>query len=180
MASGYSFPSGHALNSVVIVLAVLIVLWPGLSRSRRVAAGTGAALLVLVVGVDRVALGVHFPTDVVGGVDRRGGCRRGCRGRSRDPRRPSAQPARPPGPARRAAGRAPSAGCSAGSSSGGLAILTLMVALGLLVTRVADDRWPLTAEERLSCEPGSRHGRPRGTQRRCSCATWGTPRSSSG
>lgn len=149
VASGYSFPSGHALNSVVIVLAVLIVLWPGLSRSPRVVAGTGAALLVLVVGLDRVALGVHFPTDVVGGWIVGVAVVAAAGVALVTPESVSA--------ARTSSGTGASISWPRALGHmlgrlivGWLAILTLMVALGLLVTRVADDRWPLTGEERLS------------------------------
>jgi undecaprenyl-diphosphatase len=57
----YSFPSGHALKSAVfyILLASLA------SRNRVVRAA--AVLLALLVGISRIYLGVHYPTDVLGG-----------------------------------------------------------------------------------------------------------------
>jgi membrane-associated phospholipid phosphatase len=66
-AAGLSFPSGHALNSVVGAGVLLLVLGPLLSaRARRVAWAAGV-LVVLVIGFDRVALGVHYLSDVVAG-----------------------------------------------------------------------------------------------------------------
>jgi membrane-associated phospholipid phosphatase len=68
-APGYSFPSGHALNSMVVA-AVAVVLWWPVTRGRpwrRAALLGAAALLVLATGFDRVGLGVHYPSDVVGG-----------------------------------------------------------------------------------------------------------------
>jgi membrane-associated phospholipid phosphatase len=66
-AAGLSFPSGHALNSVVGVGVLLLVLGPLLSaRARRLAWAAGV-LVVLVIGFDRVALGVHYLSDVVAG-----------------------------------------------------------------------------------------------------------------
>jgi undecaprenyl-diphosphatase len=67
-ASGYSFPSGHALNSTVSYGLLAVVAW----RSslplaiRRVAVAVGVTLPIL-VGLSRIALGVHYPTDVLGG-----------------------------------------------------------------------------------------------------------------
>jgi undecaprenyl-diphosphatase len=67
-ASGYSFPSGHALNITVWCSVLVFLLWPLLSRTaRRVAVGL-AALTVVVVGFDRMFLGAHFPSDVLAGI----------------------------------------------------------------------------------------------------------------
>lgn len=68
-APGYSFPSGHAANATIGATALVVLLWPILQRrAARVVAITVAALFVLVTCLDRVFLGVHFPSDVVGGV----------------------------------------------------------------------------------------------------------------
>jgi len=67
-APGYSFPSGHALNSAVGVLVILLVLLPALSRrSSRIAAWAAGGAVVAVTGFDRMALGVHYLSDVVAG-----------------------------------------------------------------------------------------------------------------
>ena len=67
-APGYSFPSGHAANSAAAACALLVLLWPLLrSRSRVTAIGIAAAVVV-VTAVDRVMLGVHYPSDVIAGV----------------------------------------------------------------------------------------------------------------
>jgi undecaprenyl-diphosphatase len=63
-----SFPSGHSLNSAVVYLT-LGTLLAGLSRQRRLKFyffGV-AGLLTLLVGVSRVFMGVHYPTDVMAG-----------------------------------------------------------------------------------------------------------------
>ncbi len=67
-APGYSFPSGHAANAAAIATAVVLLVWPVVSRRTRVVVITVAALAVLVTMADRVFLGVHFPSDVVGGL----------------------------------------------------------------------------------------------------------------
>ncbi len=68
-APGYSFPSGHALNSAAWATIVVILLWPLLKPLwARVTAVVLAALIVLVTALDRVLLGVHYPSDVTVGV----------------------------------------------------------------------------------------------------------------
>jgi undecaprenyl-diphosphatase len=66
-APGYSFPSGHTLNATVFYGVMLLVFLPIIPpRLRKLAIGLVIAL-VLAVGLSRVALGVHYPSDVVGG-----------------------------------------------------------------------------------------------------------------
>jgi undecaprenyl-diphosphatase len=60
-----SFPSGHATSSMIFYLAVALALTAH-TRWHRVAAG-GAILLSLLIGTSRVMLGVHWPSDVIGG-----------------------------------------------------------------------------------------------------------------
>ncbi|MFN8076429.1 MAG: phosphatase PAP2 family protein [Kineosporiaceae bacterium] len=66
-AGGYSFPSGHALNSFLFVGCLMVAAHPVLRGGRRAAAWVTAVVVVVVVGLDRVALGVHFVSDVVAG-----------------------------------------------------------------------------------------------------------------
>jgi undecaprenyl-diphosphatase len=66
-AAGYSFPSGHALNSMVGVGVLLLALVPLLGRRSTVAAWVVGVLVVLVVGFDRVAIGAHYVSDVLAG-----------------------------------------------------------------------------------------------------------------
>jgi len=60
-----SFPSGHATSSMVFFLTLAIVLTSG-TRWRFLSVA-GAILLSLLIGISRVMLGVHWPSDVVGG-----------------------------------------------------------------------------------------------------------------
>ena len=67
MAPGYSFPSGHTLDSTVFYGVMLLVFLPIIPRQlRKLATGLTIALLVA-IGFSRVALGVHYPSDVIGG-----------------------------------------------------------------------------------------------------------------
>lgn len=67
-ASSTSFPSGHALEAMAAMPAVLTVLLPVVQRrAMRVAAVVLAALSVITVGIARVALNVHHPSDVIAG-----------------------------------------------------------------------------------------------------------------
>ncbi|MHA6784184.1 phosphatase PAP2 family protein [Pseudonocardia saturnea] len=66
-APGPSFPSGHTLTATLWVGIVLLVLLPAVpTRSRRTVIGAGVAV-VLLVGLTRVGLGVHYLSDVVAG-----------------------------------------------------------------------------------------------------------------
>jgi membrane-associated phospholipid phosphatase len=66
-APSSSFPSGHALGAMVGVLALLTVVFPLIRRPLRVWLVAIGALTVVAIGVGRVVLNVHHPSDVVAG-----------------------------------------------------------------------------------------------------------------
>ncbi|TDC64839.1 phosphatase PAP2 family protein [Micromonospora sp. KC207] len=68
-ATGYSFPSGHALNAALAAGVLLVVFLPYARTrpARRWALWIAAAVLTGLTGVSRMALGVHYASDVVGG-----------------------------------------------------------------------------------------------------------------
>ena len=65
----FSFPSGHAMGSLVaygMLAYVLNTLWVN-DRGRKILIIVLTAFLVLAIGVSRLYLGVHYFSDVVGG-----------------------------------------------------------------------------------------------------------------
>jgi undecaprenyl-diphosphatase len=63
-----SFPSGHSANSTVFYVAIALLLAPLLpSAPARRTLLILAAAIPFAVGLSRMMLGVHWPTDVVGG-----------------------------------------------------------------------------------------------------------------
>ena len=67
-APGYSFPSGHTLDATVFYGVMLLVFLPIIPRRlRKLAIGLVIALVVA-IGFSRVAIGVHYPSDVDRGL----------------------------------------------------------------------------------------------------------------
>lgn len=66
-AGGLSFPSGHAQAAIVAYGVLVLLVGPVLSRRARRVLLAASVLAVLTIGFSRVALGVHYPSDVVGG-----------------------------------------------------------------------------------------------------------------
>jgi membrane-associated phospholipid phosphatase len=66
-AATTSFPSGHALGVMVGVLALLTLVLPVVRSPLRVWLIVIGAVVVVAIGVGRVVLNVHYPSDVVAG-----------------------------------------------------------------------------------------------------------------
>jgi membrane-associated phospholipid phosphatase len=60
----YSFPSGHAMGSMTLGMAVIILCWPTRWRWPVLVV---SAIFILMVSVSRVYLGVHYPSDILAG-----------------------------------------------------------------------------------------------------------------
>jgi len=69
--NGYSFPSGHSNGSLILYMFLAILVGrllilhakPVSARVLRIV----LAVLVILIGLSRIFLGVHYPTDVIGG-----------------------------------------------------------------------------------------------------------------
>jgi len=68
-ADGFGFPSGHAVLATTVYggLAAVATRYRGGQRG-RLGAWLGAGVLITTVAASRVALGVHYPRDVIAGV----------------------------------------------------------------------------------------------------------------
>lgn len=66
-AWGSSFPSGHALGVLVGVLALLTIALPVVRRRMRIFLVVAGVVIVLAIGIGRVVLNVHHPSDVLAG-----------------------------------------------------------------------------------------------------------------
>src|SRR6266851_3007710 len=64
--TGNSFPSGHALGSIVCYGAILLVFLPAARGRWRTAFVTVIVALIALIGISRILLGVHYLSDVVG------------------------------------------------------------------------------------------------------------------
>lgn len=62
--SSFSFPSGHAMGSMTLACVLVLLAWHTRWRWPVLAA---AAMFVALVGLSRIYLGVHYPSDILAG-----------------------------------------------------------------------------------------------------------------
>ncbi|MBW3594865.1 MAG: phosphatase PAP2 family protein [Actinobacteria bacterium] len=67
-ALGKSFPSGHAMSATVGYGTMLLAFLPFIPRRWRTRAIVGYVVLVLLIAASRLGLGVHYLSDVIGGI----------------------------------------------------------------------------------------------------------------
>lgn len=65
---GYSFPSGHATNALCIYGILIFVLWQHIpARWGRIILSIFSFFMIFSIGLSRIYLGVHYPSDVLAG-----------------------------------------------------------------------------------------------------------------
>ncbi|HIY57979.1 MAG TPA: phosphatase PAP2 family protein [Candidatus Tetragenococcus pullicola] len=66
--TSYSFPSGHAVTSMILYGSLLLLI-PQFFRSKnlQIFFKVFLGLLIFLIGMSRIYLGVHFPSDIIGG-----------------------------------------------------------------------------------------------------------------
>ena len=67
VAHGLSFPSGHSMNGMVFFGMLALVIITELKTNWKYFYAILLGLLILNIGISRIYLGLHYPSDVVGG-----------------------------------------------------------------------------------------------------------------
>lgn len=67
-AHGFSFPSGHAMISFSLYAIIAFIAWGFIKTAAgRVVLLLFTAFMILTISISRIYLGVHYPSDIVGG-----------------------------------------------------------------------------------------------------------------
>lgn len=68
LENSYSFPSGHAMNSFIFYTCLSYFIFRKLQNTKlRIVLIMLSSILIFLIGVSRIYLGVHYPSDVIAG-----------------------------------------------------------------------------------------------------------------
>lgn len=66
--TGYSFPSGHSMVSMAFYGFIIYLVWKNVKKPvAKWSASIVLSILILLIGISRIYLGVHYASDVIGG-----------------------------------------------------------------------------------------------------------------
>lgn len=66
--TGYSFPSGHAMNNAALYTILILLIWRYLhNKTLKITLTAVCAAFTVLIGYSRIYLGVHYAGDVLGG-----------------------------------------------------------------------------------------------------------------
>lgn len=66
--TGYSFPSGHAMNNMALYTMLILLIWKYLhNKALKITLTAICTTFVVLIGYSRIYLGVHYAGDILGG-----------------------------------------------------------------------------------------------------------------